>query len=92
MDVIGKEDFAKFQFQMAFQGIVHIDGLTQDCSNSIALAMELLQYCGKPSIYCYGFRLAGPLVSSSCMLHTFAMLTDIIPNKTWQEYFQAKLL
>ena len=30
---------------------VHIDGLTQDCSNSIANAMELLQSCTKPSIF-----------------------------------------
>ena len=29
----------------------HFDGLVQDCSNSSALAMELLQYCTKPSIY-----------------------------------------
>ena len=29
----------------------HIDGLVQDCSNSSALAMELLQSCAKPSIY-----------------------------------------
>ena len=28
----------------------HIDGLGQDCSNSSALAMELLQSCTKPSI------------------------------------------
>ena len=28
----------------------HIDGLVQDCSNSSALAMELLQSCTKPSI------------------------------------------
>ena len=27
----------------------HIDGLVQDCSNSIALAMELLWSCAKPS-------------------------------------------
>ena len=27
-----------------------IDGLVQDCSNSSALAMELLQSCTKPSI------------------------------------------
>ena len=27
----------------------HIDGLAQDCSNSMALAMELLQSCAKPS-------------------------------------------
>ena len=28
----------------------HIDGLVQNCSNSSALAMELLQSCTKPSI------------------------------------------
>ena len=28
----------------------HIDGLAQDCSNSIANALELLQFCAKPSI------------------------------------------
>ena len=31
--------------------IWHIYGLTQDCSNSSALAMELLQSCAEPSIY-----------------------------------------
>ena len=34
-----------------YQLIGHIDGLVQDCSNSSALAMELLQSCTKPSIY-----------------------------------------
>ena len=29
----------------------HIDGLVQDCSNSIVNALELLQPCTKPSIY-----------------------------------------
>ena len=29
----------------------YVDGLVQDCSNSSALAMELLQSCTKPSIY-----------------------------------------
>ena len=28
----------------------HVDGLVQDCSNSIANAMELLQSCTKPSM------------------------------------------
>ena len=31
--------------------ITHIGGLVQNCSNSSALAMELLQYCIKPSMY-----------------------------------------
>ena len=38
----------------AFLGTVgikaHIDGLVQDCSNSIANSLELLQSCTKPSI------------------------------------------
>ena len=34
----------------SYQSIHHIDGLVQDCSNSSALAMELLQSCTKPSI------------------------------------------
>ena len=29
----------------------NIDGLVQDCSNSIANALELLQSCTKPSIW-----------------------------------------
>ena len=29
----------------------HIDGLVQDCSNSSASALDLLQSCTKPSIY-----------------------------------------
>ena len=31
----------------------YIDGLVQDCSNSSALAMELLQSCAKPPIWQY---------------------------------------
>ena len=31
--------------------VYYIDGLVQDCSNSIANALELLQSCTKPSIY-----------------------------------------
>ena len=30
---------------------LYIDGLVQDCCNSIANALELLQSCTKPSIY-----------------------------------------
>ena len=32
-------------------GELHIDGLAQDCSNSIANALELLQFCTKPLIW-----------------------------------------
>ena len=33
------------------QALDHLDGLVQDCSNSSALAMELLQSCTKPLIW-----------------------------------------
>ena len=32
-------------------GQFYIDGLTQDCSNSIVNALKLLQSCAKPSTY-----------------------------------------
>ena len=32
-----------------------IDGLVQDCRNSIANALELLQSCTQPSKYAYNF-------------------------------------
>ena len=31
----------------------YVDGLAQDCSNYIAVALDLLQSCPKPSIYFY---------------------------------------
>ena len=39
-------------FSLSCISIHHIDGLAQDCSNSIALAMQLLQSCTKPSMFC----------------------------------------
>ena len=36
---------------MCWSCLARIDGLAQDCSNSIASALELLQSCIKPSIY-----------------------------------------
>ena len=36
---------------MLRQNNKYIDGLVQDCSNSSALAIELLQPCTKPYIY-----------------------------------------
>ena len=48
--------------------IRHVDGLVQDCSNSSALAMELLQSCTKPSMSCiqlinsFLWQLAHPLL------------------------------
>ena len=39
------------QHQLNTPSNVYIDGLVQHCSNSSALAMELLPYCTKPSIW-----------------------------------------
>ena len=33
--------------------MIEFDGLVQDCSNSSALAMELLQSCAEPRNYVY---------------------------------------
>ena len=33
---------------MLYVKLLHIDGLVEDCGNSSALAMELLQSCTKP--------------------------------------------
>ena len=41
----------KAQQKMSVYLIGHIDGLVQDCNNSIADALELLQSCTKPYIY-----------------------------------------
>ena len=36
----------------------YVDGLVQDCSISIANALEILQSCTKPSIYTKDYELA----------------------------------
>ena len=44
---------------------VYFDGFVQNCSNSSALAMELLQFSTKPSISCHDLDVAGALFSLS---------------------------
>ena len=39
------------KIQKLWNGELHINGLVQDCSNSIANALELLQSCTKPLIW-----------------------------------------
>ena len=39
------------KIQKLWNGKLHINGLVQDCSNSIANALELLQSCTKPLIW-----------------------------------------
>ena len=48
---------------------IHFDGLVQDCSISIANALEILQSCTKPSIYrlsAHRFLLLVPELQMSC--------------------------
>ena len=46
-------------------GCAHVDGLTQDCSNSSALAMELRQSFAKPPIWA---PLKGPYRDTKCVV------------------------
>ena len=39
-----------YNTSVVMTGTYHVDGLVQDCSNSIANALELLQSCTKPSM------------------------------------------
>ena len=43
---------------------IYINGLVQDCSNSIVNALELLQYCTKPSIYHFKLSVLCPDAAS----------------------------
>ena len=62
---------------LSYHVILNIDGLVQDCSNSSALAMELLQSCTKPSIcttlqftLSYSWWYFGSLkITFECVLH-----------------------
>ena len=53
-----------------------VHGLVQNCSNSSALAMELLQSCTKPSMQCLTNSKSPEVnVSSSIVLHSFFTLS-----------------
>ena len=49
-----RENGHNYEVVSCFQIVIrsaHINDLAQDCSDSIALALELLHSCAKPSIY-----------------------------------------
>ena len=60
----------------------HIDGLAQDCSNSIAKALELLQSCTKPSIWCHWSWSSLPQVMACCL-----MTLSHYQNQCWLFYW-----
>ena len=45
-----KNKLAFYELNAFAEAQTYIDGFVQDCSNSIAYALELLQSCTKPSI------------------------------------------
>ena len=49
-----------------------IDGLVQDCSNSIANAMELLQSCTKPAVLSFFTILHWAHVADYLVIHNAA--------------------
>ena len=62
---------------------VYIDGLSQNCSNSIANALELLQPCAKPSIRfcCFQFDMVcerRPLVATSQSVFMAGLMVGIM--------------
>ena len=72
--------------QEQLYSLVHIDGLAQDCSNSIANAHELLQSCTKPSIWCITNCL-----NCSLKFHWRLLSVALVPSKLWEGYFIAFL-
>ena len=63
-----------FPFDDVIMGLEHVDGLTQDCSISSALAMEILQYCIKPPM-CWSSRCLQTICGSD--------LTDLTDITAW---------
>ena len=54
-------------------GHVYFDGLVKDCSISIAIALEMLQSCTKPSIYTVTLRVSVPYVSGKKPLSSLCL-------------------
>ena len=57
--------------------VVDIDDLMQDCSNSIANALELLESCTKPSIYISSFQVVYLLISFGGVSLAITMTSQI---------------
>ena len=68
--------------------VTDIDGLVQDCSNSSALAMELLQLCTKPSICCFRAVFIGASKNLGCGSQTFECRWFTCNLKTWSNSWE----
>ena len=55
---------------------MHIIGSAQDCSNSIANALELLQFCTKQLIYLLAFYISTPLTLKGYRMLKFTLNED----------------
>ena len=68
----------------------YIDGSVQDCSNSSALALELLQSCRKPSIWTYRCAISSCLDVLSFieyMIDNMSITAVILHRKTHQNIY-----
>ena len=81
---------ANIWLKALFQGTIYIgnhiqcsfDGLVQDCSNSIANALELLQYCIKPSISFQWYALYIPQqINTYDTLLCFGLVSHLVDCK-----------
>ena len=86
----------RFFIQSSKKKITHIDGLVQDCSNSIALAMELLQFCTEQSIWtCQKCPISSPHEQGmGCLSWVYGEIlscygthcTTILTTLPWQDF------
>ena len=61
------------------QHFVYIDGLAQDCSNTIANALELLQSTSKPSILSMGFVIHHIEDGGRSVVHDYVITISTLP-------------
>ena len=74
--------------------LTHIDGLAQDCSNSSAIAMELLQSCTKPAIW---FTVLFIWAHHAwCIINLLIIIYTLRPEQKWllfcKQHFQRHFL
>ena len=73
-----------------FSFVAHVNGLAQDCYNSSALAMELLQSCTKP-LMC-NVVILQPISIHSCVVLSTKTVTYLAPGAiTWVSYFMYRV-
>ena len=82
--LLGRSLFVYHFCVLVFVCIIYIDGLVQDCSNSIANALESLQSCAKPSICSLLSVQFGQCVADMVLLLTMAEQFMWVLPYTWK--------